>query len=60
MVPIFGIYAGPSGIASAQAVHDSFPTTEYTQIPSTGHFLMLEKPEEFNRLLLGFLSKQKY
>jgi sigma-B regulation protein RsbQ len=60
MVPIFAIYAGPSHIASAQAVHASFPTAEYTEIPGTGHFLMLEKPEEFNRLLLGFLSKQKY
>jgi sigma-B regulation protein RsbQ len=60
MVPIFGIYAGPSRIASAQAVHANFPTAEYTEIPGTGHFLMLEKPQEFNRLLLGFLSKQKY
>ncbi len=60
MVPIFGIYAGPSRIASAQAVHAAFPTVEYTEIPGTGHFLMLEKPEEFNRLLLGFLAKQKF
>ena len=59
MVPIFGIYAGPSRIASAQAVHASFPSAEYTEIPGTGHFLMLEKPEEFNALLLSFLSKQK-
>jgi pimeloyl-ACP methyl ester carboxylesterase len=60
MVPILGIYAGPSGIASQQAVHAAFPWVEYTSIPETGHFLMLEKPEEFNRLLLAFLSKQKY
>ena len=59
-VPILGIYAGPSGIATEQAVHAAFPTVEYTSIPGTGHFLMLEKPEEFNRLLLGFLAKQKY
>jgi sigma-B regulation protein RsbQ len=60
MVPILGIYAGPSGIASAQAVHAAFPTVEYTSIPGTGHFLMLEKPDEFNRILLLFLAKQKY
>ncbi len=60
MVPILGIYAGPSRIASAQAVHAAFPTVEYTSIDGTGHFLMLEKPEEFNRLLLAFLAKQKY
>jgi len=37
-----------------------FPKAEYTAIPDTGHFLMLEKPEEFNRLLLAFLSRQEY
>jgi len=60
MVPILGIYAGPSRIASAQAVHAAFPTVEYTSIEGAGHFLMLEKPEEFNRLLLAFLAKQKH
>jgi pimeloyl-ACP methyl ester carboxylesterase len=60
MVPILGLYAGPSGIASEQAVHAAFPSVEYTSIPGTGHFLMLEKPAEFNGLLLTFLAKQKY
>ena len=60
MIPILGIYAGPSRLASAQAVHASFPAVEYTEIPGTGHFLMLEKPEEFNRILLAFLARQKY
>lgn len=58
-VPILGIYASP-GLASEQAVHAAFPWVEYTSIPGTGHFLMLEKPEEFNRLLLAFLAKQTY
>jgi pimeloyl-ACP methyl ester carboxylesterase len=31
---------------------------EYAEIPGTGYFLMIEKPEEFNRLLLAFLAKQ--
>jgi pimeloyl-ACP methyl ester carboxylesterase len=26
-------------------------------VPGTGHFLMMEKPDEFNRLLAGFLDK---
>jgi pimeloyl-ACP methyl ester carboxylesterase len=60
MVPILGIYGGPSRIASAQAVHAAFPNAEYTEIAGTGHFLMLEKPAEFNALLLPFLAKQKY
>lgn len=58
--PILGIYAGPSRIAPREAVLAHFPAAEYIQIPETGHFLMLEKPEEFNRLLLAFLAKQKY
>lgn len=60
MVPMLGIYAGPSGIASDKAVHAAFPAVEYVSIPGTGHFLMLEKPEEFNRILLSFLATQKF
>ena len=60
MVPVLGIYAGPSGIASEQAVHAAFPSVEYKSIPGTGHFLMLEKPEEFNRILLSFLTSLKF
>ena len=26
----------------------------------TGHFAMMERPEEFNRLLVAFLGKVKY
>lgn len=58
-VPLLGIYAEPGGIASRDTVLARFPSAEYTQIPNTGHFLMLEKPEEFNRLLLAFLAKLK-
>jgi pimeloyl-ACP methyl ester carboxylesterase len=59
-VPILGIYASPNPLASRAVVQMIFPAAEYTQIPETGHFLMLEKPEEFNRLLLAFLEKQKF
>jgi len=34
-----------------------FPDLEYHEIPGTGHFLMIEKPAEFNRLLKVFLDK---
>jgi len=59
MVPILGIYAGRP-LASREAVLSHFPNAEYTQIPGTGHFLMLEKPQEFNRLLLTFLAQQNH
>jgi pimeloyl-ACP methyl ester carboxylesterase len=57
-MPALGIYADRSRIASRESVLAHFPNAEYTQIPGTGHFLMLEKPEEFNSLLLAFLAKQ--
>jgi pimeloyl-ACP methyl ester carboxylesterase len=57
--PILGIYAGRP-LAAREAVLARFPNAEYSQIPDTGHFLMLEKPDEFNRLLLAFLAKQTY
>jgi pimeloyl-ACP methyl ester carboxylesterase len=34
-----------------------FPTAENHEVAGTGHFLMLEKPAEFNALLEGFLAK---
>jgi pimeloyl-ACP methyl ester carboxylesterase len=37
-----------------------FPKIEYHEMPGTGHFLMLEKPAEFNRLLKSFLDKAPY
>ena len=58
MVPIVGIYAGRP-LASRELVLSHFPNAEYTQIPGTGHFLMLEKPEEFNRLLLAYGPKTR-
>jgi pimeloyl-ACP methyl ester carboxylesterase len=59
-MPILGLYADHSGLGNRDYMKEHFPAMEYTEIPSTGHFLMIEKPEEFNQLLLAFLVKQKY
>jgi pimeloyl-ACP methyl ester carboxylesterase len=37
----------------------TLPQFEATQVAGTGHFVMMEKPEEFNRLLSAFLEKVK-
>jgi pimeloyl-ACP methyl ester carboxylesterase len=37
-----------------------FPALEYTEIPGTGHFVMMEKPLEFNQLLTTFVNKISY
>jgi pimeloyl-ACP methyl ester carboxylesterase len=58
--PVLGIYADKSQSANREYMKSHFPKMEYKEIPGTGHFLMLEKPEEFNRLLLEFLDRQNY
>lgn len=58
--PILGLYADGSRIIDPESLKDRFPKLEYREIQGTGHFLMLEKPDEFNELLLSFLNKLKY
>jgi pimeloyl-ACP methyl ester carboxylesterase len=58
--PILALYADHSDMASRAYIEEHYPNAEYAQIPGTGHFLMLEKPAEFNRLLLAFLDKRKF
>jgi pimeloyl-ACP methyl ester carboxylesterase len=56
-VPVLGIYADKSRLGNRELLAKLFPKIEYMEIPGTDHFLMLEKPEEFNRALLGFVDK---
>lgn len=58
--PVLGIYADKSALANREYMKVHFPNLEYTEIAGTGHFLMLEKPAEFNESLLAFLKKQNY
>jgi pimeloyl-ACP methyl ester carboxylesterase len=55
-LPVLGLYADKSAAGNAAYRKDHFPHMEYHEIPGTGHFLMLEKPAEFNRILLEFLG----
>jgi pimeloyl-ACP methyl ester carboxylesterase len=57
--PSLGLYAEKSRAATRELVEKIFPNVEYHEIPGADHFLMLEKPDEFNRLLLDFLNKLK-
>ena len=58
--PVLGLYADGSGNRNREYMTAHFPKMDYREIPGTGHFLMLEKPAEFNRILMDFLDKQKY
>ena len=55
--PSYEVVAGTGRVPDAAAMKDVLPTFEATQLAGTGHFLMMEKPDEFNRLLTGFLDK---
>jgi pimeloyl-ACP methyl ester carboxylesterase len=59
-LPVLGLYADKSRSGNSEYMKTHFPTMDYKEISGTGHFLMLEKPDEFNRLVLEFLDKQKY
>ncbi len=52
--------AKPLERPSLLAPFQRFPNLELHKIGGTGHFLMMEKPAEFNRLLKSFLDRQKY
>ena len=59
-LPVLAIYAAHSGLASRALMQRHYPEMEYAEIPRSGHFLMMEKPAEFNRLLLEFLDRQRF
>jgi pimeloyl-ACP methyl ester carboxylesterase len=56
-VPVLGVFAANSQLDESPAMKTVFPTAEFHEVAGTGHFLMLEKPAEFNQLLDGFLAK---
>jgi pimeloyl-ACP methyl ester carboxylesterase len=57
--PLLSIVAGTAQLPNEKTIHEVFPNHESAQIAGTGHFLMMEKPDEFNRLLSSFLEKIK-
>ncbi len=58
--PVLGLYADHSRSGDREYMKTHFPNMDYKEIAGTGHFLMLEKPEEFNQLLIAFLDQQKF
>jgi pimeloyl-ACP methyl ester carboxylesterase len=53
-VPVLGVYAARP-LASRETITRIFPKVDYHEIPGSAHFLMMEKPAEFNQLLSTFL-----
>jgi pimeloyl-ACP methyl ester carboxylesterase len=59
-VPALGIYADHSTADDPAYFKKIFPNGSTVEVPGTGHFVMLEKPAEFNKLLADFLPKAKF
>lgn len=58
--PALGVYADKSGAHNAEYFKKIFPNGRSVEVAGTGHFLMVEKPAEFNKLLKDFLPQAKY
>jgi pimeloyl-ACP methyl ester carboxylesterase len=58
--PALSVYAGTATMPDAKVMKEVLPNSEVTQVAGTGHFVMMEKPEEFNRVLTSFLDKIKF
>lgn len=58
--PALTVYAGTANVPDPAATKELYPLHEATQVKGTAHFLMMEKPDEFNRLLAGFLDKIRF
>ncbi|HEY1755146.1 MAG TPA: alpha/beta hydrolase [Bryobacteraceae bacterium] len=59
-VPALGIYADHSASDDPGYFKKIFPNGSTVEVPGTGHFVMLEKPAEFNKLLADFLPKATF
>src|SRR6185503_10955767 len=59
-MPAFAIYAGTGSLPNADDMKKTLPNFRATKIAGTGHFVMMENPQEFNRLLAEFLSTIKF
>ncbi|HSC17003.1 MAG TPA: alpha/beta hydrolase [Gammaproteobacteria bacterium] len=55
--PALSVYAGTANVPDPAATRELYPNHEAMQLAGTGHFLMMEKPDEFNRVLAEFLDK---
>ena len=55
--PALTVYAGTANVPDPAATRELYPNHQAMQLAGTGHFLMMEKPDEFNRVLAEFLDK---
>jgi pimeloyl-ACP methyl ester carboxylesterase len=60
-MPALAVWAGTNQqMPKVEETKKVLPNYEQTQVAGTGHFLMMEKPEEFNRILTAFVDKMSF
>lgn len=57
-VPLLEIAAGSNRSITEAGLKKRFPRAKLVNVPGTGHFLHMEKPEEVNRLIVEWLKEQ--
>ena len=57
--PVLQIAAGTSAWMTEEALRKRFPKGQLKRMEGTGHFLMMEQPEAFNRVLLEWVGALK-
>jgi pimeloyl-ACP methyl ester carboxylesterase len=58
-VPFVQIAAATSTYITEEGLRKRFPRASLIRVADTGHFLHMEKPDEVNRVLLGWLAEQR-
>lgn len=57
VAPMLAVMAGTRQGLDAAPYRDRVPRLDIRQLPGTGHFLMMERPERFNALVRTFLEE---
>jgi pimeloyl-ACP methyl ester carboxylesterase len=58
-VPVLVVNAPRPDRKARAYLETLFPRLEFHELPRAGHFLMMEFPEQFNRLLISFVKSQR-
>ena len=56
-MPALGLFADKSALGNPEITKKVLPNYEHHEVAGTGHFVMMEKPREFNALLTAFVDK---
>jgi sigma-B regulation protein RsbQ len=59
-IPALAIFAATYGGNSLDVTKSYIPDLQFLNVPGTGHFLMMEKPAEFNQHIIAFVDRQKF